>query len=67
MDAPDAASALSWCLPGRFSLEDGTEACPSVHPPRPPPPAHAKHRQVMIGRAPFCARGLHTATYVASG
>ena len=24
MDAPDAASALSWCLPGRFSLEDGT-------------------------------------------
>jgi hypothetical protein len=25
MDAPDAASALSWCLPGRFSLEDGTE------------------------------------------
>ena len=29
-----------------------------------PSPAHAKHRDVMIGRIPFCARTLRPATCV---
>ena len=32
-----------------------------------PAPAHAKHRDVMIGRAPFCARSLRSASDVRGG
>jgi hypothetical protein len=32
-----------------------------------PAPAHAKHRDVMIGRVPFCARTLRPATCVVGG
>jgi hypothetical protein len=32
-----------------------------------PSPAHAKHRDVMIGRMPFCARTLRPATCVVGG
>ena len=30
-------------------------------------PAHAKHRDVMIGRVPFCVRTLRPATCVVGG
>jgi len=30
-------------------------------------PAHAKHRNVMIGRVPFCVRTLRLATCVVGG
>ena len=32
-----------------------------------PAPAHAKHRNVMIGRVPFCVRTLRPATCVVGG
>ena len=32
-----------------------------------PAPAHVKHRDVMIGRAPFCARSLRAASVVRGG
>ena len=32
-----------------------------------PAPAHAKHRDVMTGRVPFCARTLRPATCVVGG
>ena len=32
-----------------------------------PAPAHAKHRDVMIGRVPFCARTLRPAAFVVGG
>jgi hypothetical protein len=32
-----------------------------------PSPAHAKHRDVMMGRIPFCARTLRPATCVVEG
>jgi hypothetical protein len=32
-----------------------------------PSPAHAKHRDVMIGRIPFCARTLRPASCVVGG
>jgi len=32
-----------------------------------PAPAHAKHRDVMSGRVPFCARTLRPAAFVVGG
>ena len=32
-----------------------------------PAPAHVKHRNVMIGRVPFCVRTLRPATCVVGG
>ena len=32
-----------------------------------PAPAHAKHRDVMIGRVPFCVRSLRSSYCVSGG